>query len=71
MEAMRVAWTDERLDDLNAKVDRIDKRVDGLRAEMNARFESLQKTMITMFATTMSTMIVGFVSLLAAIFTQV
>ena len=66
-----MAWTDERLDDLNTKVDRIDKRVDGLRVEMNGRFESLQKTMITMFVTTMSTMVVGFVSLLAAIFTQV
>jgi hypothetical protein len=52
----REAWTDERLDDLNQKVDRGFARVDAdirdlrrdmnhqvgsLRAEMNARFESV------------------------------
>jgi hypothetical protein len=42
---MREAWTDERLDDLNAKVDRGFERVDTdireLRGEMNARFDKV------------------------------
>jgi hypothetical protein len=46
MQTMREAWTDERLDDLNAKVDRGFERVDTdireLRGEMNARFERLE-----------------------------
>ena len=47
METMRRVWTDERLDDLNGKVDDAFTRVDGefreLRAEMNARFDSMQR----------------------------
>lgn len=49
---MRDRWTDERLDDLNAKVDRGFDRIEtelrsqraeisGLRTEMNARFEKV------------------------------
>jgi hypothetical protein len=45
MQTMREKWTDERLDDLNAKVDRGFERVDGeiadLRTEMNARFDQV------------------------------
>jgi hypothetical protein len=47
METMRKAWTDERLDDLNSKVDhgfeRVDRGFHDLRAEMNARFDSMQR----------------------------
>jgi hypothetical protein len=43
METMRSTWTDERLDDLTARMDkgfdRVDTDVRELRAEMNARFE--------------------------------
>ncbi len=46
MEAMREAWTDDRLDDLNHKVDegfrRVDARFDAIQAHMDARFESMQ-----------------------------
>ncbi len=46
MPAMREAWTDERLDDLNAKVDsgfaRVDARFDTLDARMDARFERME-----------------------------
>jgi len=52
MQTMREKWTDERLDDLNAKVDRGFDRLDtdmrglrgemqALRAEMNARFDEM------------------------------
>ena len=61
MEAMRATWTDERLDDLSRRMDDGFQRVDseirelrgemhsefaGLRSEMNARFDTMQRTMI-------------------------
>ena len=50
---MRSSWTDERLDDLNGKVDRGFARVDGeineLRGEMNARFSDLNSEMNARF----------------------
>jgi hypothetical protein len=57
MEAMRSTWTDSRLDDLSRRVDEGFRRVDvdlrgmrgetnSLRIEMNARFDSLQRTLI-------------------------
>jgi hypothetical protein len=46
MEAMREAWTDERLDDLSRRMDRGFERVDrdlrDLRADMDARFDRLE-----------------------------
>jgi hypothetical protein len=66
MEAMRVSWTDERLDDLNSKVDEMDREMRAefraVRSEMNGRFDSLQRSLNMM----MGTMIGGFVTLLAA-----
>jgi hypothetical protein len=61
MEAMRsTAWNDDRLDDLNHKVDRIDQRMDqrfnAMEARMDqrfnavdARFDSLQRDMSARF----------------------
>lgn len=53
MEAMREAWTDARLDDLNTRVDRLSARVDRgfdrVDAELrglNGRFDALQRTML-------------------------
>lgn len=47
MEAMREAWTDNRLDDLNHKVDvgfgRVDARFDAMQAHIDGRFEGLDK----------------------------
>lgn len=59
MQTMRDKWTDERLDDLNAKIDRGFDRIDGemrafraemqaLRAEMNARFEEVNRRIDTL-----------------------
>jgi hypothetical protein len=42
----RVAWTDERLDDLNQRMDAGFARVDADLRGLNARFDSLQRTMI-------------------------
>jgi chaperonin cofactor prefoldin len=47
MNAMREAWTDERLDDLNLKVDggfaAIDARFDRLEANLDRRFERIDQ----------------------------
>ncbi len=46
MEAMRKAWTDERLDDLAARVDRGFDRVDRDLRDLHLRIDSMQRTMI-------------------------
>lgn len=57
MESMRSTWTDSRLDDLNGRVGELSRRMDtgfarvdgditALRAEMNARFDSLQQLLL-------------------------
>ncbi len=43
---MRRGWTDERLDDLNDRVDQGFKRVDADLRALNARFDALQRTML-------------------------
>jgi len=72
MEAMRKSWTDERLDDLNHRVDdlshrmdegfrRVDTDIRSLQAEMNVRFDALQRTMIQ----TSAVMIAALIGLIA------
>jgi hypothetical protein len=45
MPTMRESWTDERLDDLNVKVDRgfdrVDARFDRLETDIDARFDKI------------------------------
>jgi hypothetical protein len=54
---MRDKWSDERLDDLNGRVGELGRRMDqgfarvdadlrGIRGEMTARFDALQRTML-------------------------
>ena len=43
---MRQSWTDGRLDDLSDRVDDGFKRVDADLRALNARFDSLQRTML-------------------------
>lgn len=75
MEAVREKWTDERLDDLNARMsegfNRLDEdirevrsEVAGVRGEMNRRFESTHRLIIQVGAGLFGTMVVGFLSLL-------
>jgi chromosome segregation ATPase len=49
MEAMREAWTDERLDYLNHRVDDGFKRVDERFEQVDARFEKLESKFDTRF----------------------
>jgi hypothetical protein len=70
----REAWTDERLDDLSARMEKgftevkgevRDLRIEmnGLRSEMNTRFDAMQRTMIigfvTLFASIVASIIAG------------
>jgi hypothetical protein len=74
----REEWTDGRLDDLAARVEKgfeevkgeiRDLRVEtnGLRSEMNTRFEGVQRTMIigfvTLFASIVGSVIAGMVTM--------
>jgi molecular chaperone GrpE (heat shock protein) len=64
----REKWTDERLDDLNKKVDelkaemregfaRVDTEIRELRKEMNARFEAVNRNMLAGFFMVLATII--------------
>ena len=67
----RESWTDERLDDLTARVDSgfddVKGEVRDLRREMNDRFNSVDNR----FDAMQRTMIIGFVTLFASIFASV
>jgi hypothetical protein len=78
----REAWTDERLDDLNARVERgfgeVKKEVADLRSETQAEFRALRSEMNSRFDKADSrfdsmqrTMIIGFVTLFASIVASV
>jgi hypothetical protein len=77
----RDGWTDERLDDLNARVDRIEQRMDAgfaemraefasLRQEMNAQFAAQNRMMAQLFGGMFATFVVGYLGVIAAIVTQ-
>ncbi len=50
MEAMRESWTDARLDDFAKHTDRrfdsLERRMENGFAEVNARFDALQRTLL-------------------------
>ncbi|HEV2790905.1 MAG TPA: hypothetical protein VGV69_06365 [Solirubrobacterales bacterium] len=62
----REVWTDERLDDLNGKVDkgfdRVDADIRELRSEMKSGFGSVQRTMILGFVTLNASFVGGLVA---------
>ncbi len=70
MEAVRDKWTDERLDDMNARVTEGFQRVDAdlreMRADMNTRFEAMQRLIIQVGGGLFGTMLIGFLSLVLA-----
>jgi len=76
MELMRESWTDERLDDLNnrvsdgfrqvdARFERIEGEIKDLRKEMNARFDSMQRSMMQAVVALSAGMLAGFGGLIA------
>jgi hypothetical protein len=74
MEAVRDEWTDERLDDLNGRMQegfaRLGKDLREVRSEligMNERFETTHRLIIQVGAGLFGTMSVGFLSLLVTV----
>lgn len=79
MEAMRQSWTDDRLDDFRADVnrrfdevdrqfDKVDRRFDKVDAELgrvNDRLDSLHRTLLQMAGGTIVTLIAGFAGVIA------
>ena len=61
-----MAWTDERLDDFNAKVDRIDQKVDALSSEMHGEFRAMHRTMLSGFIS----LFLGILGVLATMIAQ-
>jgi hypothetical protein len=81
MHLMRESWTDARLDDFRAEVDRrfdaVDRRFDKaeseireLRGEMKAGFESVHRTMVQGFIALSASFIAGFAAIVGLIATQ-
>ena len=77
----REAWTDERLDDLNGRVGRLETRMDAgfgemrqefvaVRAEMKEEFRAVRSDLTHLTYSLIGTMLVGFLGTIAAIVTQ-
>lgn len=67
MHLMRESWTDARLDDFAANVDKrfdaVDKRFDAVEAELrslNGRFDALNRTLLQIGGGIIATLIAGF-----------
>ncbi len=81
MATMREKWTDERLDDLNHKVDlgfeRVDSRFDSIEARFEARFDrlefrldSMQRTMLQGVIALSGAILAGFAAMIVLVSTQ-
>jgi len=64
------AWTDERLYDLNMRVDRIERRMDAGFGEMRAEMKSQTRLLIQLFGGMFATFVVGLLGIMATILTQ-
>jgi F0F1-type ATP synthase assembly protein I len=60
----REAWTDERLDDLNARVDRLEQRMEAGFAEMRTQFAAQNRMLIQLFGGMFATMLIGFLGVI-------
>ena len=77
MEAMRKSWTDERLDDFRADVDRrfddVDKRFDKVDRELtrvNDRLDDLYRAVFYGVIALTSAMLAGFAGMITLVATQ-
>lgn len=74
MASVRDVWTDERLDDLNDRVNdgfrEMRTEFRAVRSEMSTQFAAQQRMMIQLFGGMFATMLVGFLGTIAAVITQ-
>jgi len=77
----REGWTDERLDDMNERVGRLENRMDAgfaemrtefaaVRTEMKEEFRAIRSDLTHLTYSLIGTMLVGFLGTIAAIVTQ-
>lgn len=66
----RERWSDERLDDLNSKVEGIDRRMEAGFAEMREEFRSIRSEIAKLTYGLIGTMFLGFLGTIVAIVTQ-
>lgn len=64
MESMREKWTDERLDDLNARVTEGFQRVDVELRELRSDMKTMQQLIVQVGGGLFGTMVIGFLSIL-------
>lgn len=71
----REAWTDERLDDLNRRVDdgfsELRQELRAFRSEVAQQFAAQQRLMIQLFGGMFAMVALGFLGVIATILTQV
>ncbi|HEU5105609.1 MAG TPA: hypothetical protein VFU11_07180 [Solirubrobacterales bacterium] len=66
----REQWTDARLDDLNARVEGIDRRMEAGFAEMREEFRAIRENLTHLTVGLIGTMLVGFLGVIVALVTQ-
>jgi flagellar capping protein FliD len=66
----RETWTDERLDDLNKKIDSLDHRMEAGFAEMRTEFRAMRAELSHLTYGLIGTMLVGFLGTIVAIVTH-
>jgi len=66
----REQWTDARLDDLNARVEGIDRRMEAGFAEMRGEFRAIRENLTHLTFGLIGTMLVGFLGVIVALVTQ-
>ena len=70
MEAVREKWTDERLDDLNHKVDELGPRIDAGFRELRTEMGANQRAMISLMGALIAAQICVIGALVGLILTQ-
>jgi len=66
----REEWTDQRLDDLNARVGRLEIRMDAGFEEMRREMAAQNRMLLQLFGGMFATMVIGFLGVIGTIFTQ-
>jgi hypothetical protein len=70
MELMREKWTDERLDDLNGKVDDLGRRMDLRFDSVDRHFEGIGQRIDRLTWVMTTTLVTGFLTLAGLIVSQ-
>jgi len=60
----REEWTDQRLDDLNARISRLEVRVDAGFEEMRREMAAQNRMLLQLFGGMFATMVIGFLGII-------